>query len=409
MKRSTLMLTAVFAAALAIRWLVLAALLPAMKPDVDLDSYRSLARNLAAGKGFVAHAGSGPDLPNVARTPVYPLFLAGVIRLGGDRLGLFLAAQCLLGAATCGLTVLLAARWLPSRLAAIAGLLVAIDPNSVVRCADLRTETLFTLLLVAGACVVTWRSDKPWAWLCGGLLWSLATLTRPIAAWLWIIALVVVVTTTLTWRARAVCLAAFLAGYLPLEGIWMARNAALTGRWFVSTIATHNLLMYRAAGVEAEKSSTSLEVMQCRFAAECGDVQFVRDRASFARSLECYRQKAMSVLSTARRNAIEQTVVGWGRVLFGPGARSIDAMLREPRAATRWWPPLYGVGLALVSGLSILGAVRLRSGGVLLTALVFYFVILAGGPESNSRFRVPITPMLAVLAVAGLPSLRKTE
>jgi hypothetical protein len=30
-----------------------------------------------------------------------------------------------------------------------------------------------------------------------------------------------------------------------------------------------------------------------------------------------------------------------------------------------------------------------------------YFVALAGGPVSYSRYRVPITPLLAVLAVAG--------
>ena len=402
-------LAAVFVVALMIRLITLAVLLPQLKPDVDLDSYRSLARNLAARKGFVAISEAGQELPNVARTPVYPLFLAGMIRLGGDRLGLFLAAQCLLGAATCGLTVLLAARWLPPRLAAMAGLLVAIDPNSVMRCSDLRTETLFTFLLAAGTCLLAWRVEKAWAWLVCGLLWSVAALCRPIAVYLPVVVLGVLAVSRLAWRTRFVYLAVFLAGFLPLLGLWAARNAVLTDQWFVSTIATHNLLMYRAAGVEAEKSSTNLEEMQRRFAAECGDVQFVSDRASFARSLECYRQTAMSVLRTARRRMIEQTTIGWGRVLFGPGTRSIDAMLREPRAAIYWWPPLHVVGLALVSGLSFLGAMKLRSGGILLTVLVFYFVILTGGPESNSRFRVPITPMLAVLAMAGLPSLRKTE
>ena len=58
-----------------------------LRSDVDPDSYRSLARNFAEGKGFVAVAPDGHELPNVARTPAYPLFLAGLIGVGGDRSG----------------------------------------------------------------------------------------------------------------------------------------------------------------------------------------------------------------------------------------------------------------------------------------------------------------------------------
>jgi len=37
--------------------------------------------------------------------------------------------------------------------------------------------------------------------------------------------------------------------------------------------------------------------------------------------------------------------------------------------------------------------------------LILYFVGLAGGSNGNSRFRVPVVPMLAVLAAAGAPHL----
>ena len=122
---------AVFLIALAIRLIALAHVLPTLRPDVDLDSYHSLARSLAGGKGFVAVATSGHELPNVARTPVYPLFLAGLICVGGDRLGLFLVVQCALGALTCVLTFLIATRWLRPWLSTLAGFLVAVDPNSI--------------------------------------------------------------------------------------------------------------------------------------------------------------------------------------------------------------------------------------------------------------------------------------
>lgn len=159
MNRNAKWLVVVFVVALAARLLALAVWLPHMKPGVDLDSYRSLAQHLAAGKGFVAVSDAGRELPNVSRTPLYPLFLAGLIRIGGDRLGWFLAVQCVLGALTCLLAVVLGSRWLSRAGAVVSGLLVAIDPNSVMRCVDLRTETLFTLLLVAGLCLLV-RPDR---------------------------------------------------------------------------------------------------------------------------------------------------------------------------------------------------------------------------------------------------------
>jgi len=134
--RNTKLSIALFGLALVLRLITLMFVLPKLRPDLDLDSYHSLANSLAAGKGFVAVAPNGHELPNVARTPVYPLFLAGLVRVGGDRVGVFLAMQCVLGALTCALTVLLAARWLRPQVSILAGLLVAIDPNSILRCAQ---------------------------------------------------------------------------------------------------------------------------------------------------------------------------------------------------------------------------------------------------------------------------------
>src|SRR5208282_336193 len=183
-----------------------------LNPDVDMDSYRSLARNVIAGKDFVAAGPDGREMPDVGRTPLYPLFLAGLIKLGGDRLGVFLTVQCVLWGIISWLTILLAARWLPWNSAMAAGLLVAVDPNAVMRGLDLRTETLFTLVLLGGTCVLAWRGERPWGWFWTGLLWSLASLCRPIAMWLWGIALIL----TILWDRRAACFAAFLIGFLPL-------------------------------------------------------------------------------------------------------------------------------------------------------------------------------------------------
>ncbi len=156
MNHKTKLLMLIFFVAVTVRLATLAVFLPKLKPDVDMDSLRSLARNVAAGRGFLAISPDGRELPNVGRTPLYPLFLAALMKLGGDRLGVFLAVQCVLWGIICALTVILAARWLSWNAAAWAGLIVALDPNCVTRAIDLRTETLFTLLLLAGVCLIIW-------------------------------------------------------------------------------------------------------------------------------------------------------------------------------------------------------------------------------------------------------------
>ena len=62
--------------------------------------------------------------------------------------------------------------------------------------------------------------------------------------------------------------------------------------------------------------------------------------------------------------------------------------------------------LILVSA-AVCGAVRRGREVALLTILVLYFVALSAGPFGNSRFRYPIIPLLAVLAVAACTHTKK--
>jgi hypothetical protein len=391
------MCLAVFGVAVVARLICLAYWMPKLNPDVDMDSYRSLARNVVAGKGFVSSGPEGREMPDVGRTPLYPLFLASLIKLGGDRLGVFLTVQCVLWGMISWLTILLAARWLTWNRATVAGLLVALDPNAVMRGLDLRTETLFTLLLLGGVCLLAWRSERRWDWFGTGLLWSLASLCRPIGIWLWAIALIL----SVVWHRRAACVAMFLIGFLPLIGIWVARNAAVTGRWFFSTNATDNLLESWAAGVDADQRGVDIVTAQSELRNGVGIVEFFDDRESFARRLENSRRTSRQILLSAPLTTLKEAVLGCGKLLLGPGQRTLEPSLLKPEPPSRWWPPLYSVALLVVVGLSVVGIWRLGRPALLPGMLLLYFVALAGGPVSYSRYRVPITPVLAVLAVAG--------
>jgi hypothetical protein len=396
---------AVFGVAVVVRLVCLAYWMPKLNPGVDMDSYRSLARNVVAGKGFVAPAPDGREMPNVGRPPLYPLFLAGLITLSGDRLAVFLTVQCVLWGVVSALTTVLAARWLPWNRSTVAGLLVALDPNAVMRGLDLRTETLFSLLLLGGVCLLAWRSERPLAWFWTGLLWSLTSLCRPIGLWLWIIALVL----TIVWHRRAACFAMFLVGFLPLVGLWVARNAMMTGKCFFSSNSTDYLLLSWAAGVDADQRGIDIVTAQNELRHRVGTVEFFDDRESFAHRLENSFRTSRQILSSAPLIALKEAMLGCGKLLLGPGQKTLDPSLLKPEPPSRWWPPLYSLALLVVVVLSIVGVCRLGWTALLPGILVLYFVVVAASPVTYSRYRVPVIPLLAVLAVAGVwGSERKT-
>jgi hypothetical protein len=184
----------------------------------------------------------------------------------------------------------------------------------------------------------------------------------------------------------------------------------LTGHWFFSTAATYNLYVVRASGVEAEKEGTSHNAMQDRFGQRYRDVQFFANRPAFEQALHDCRAAAREVLMGSPVIAVRQYAQGWFQLLLGPGAHSLDNSLRQtPPASSRWRARLYGAVLLAIAIAGIVGAVRFGGKAVLPAALVVYFLALSGGGGANSRFRTPVTPMLAILAVAGVTTSRRTE
>jgi 4-amino-4-deoxy-L-arabinose transferase-like glycosyltransferase len=264
-------------------------------------------------------------------------------------------------------------------------------------------EMLFTLLVLAGVCVLAWRREKTWAWWLAGVCWALAALTRTIAIVLPVVALAGLV----LWRQRWQSGAVFLAGFLPLIGLWVARNALLTGHAFYSTAGGNVLVTGWAALSEAEHSGESTSTMHQKLLARAGATEFYDGAAAFAR-----RQSEQGHLlrELAQVNPVQlagDLARGAGQNLLGPGARTLEPYLQRPRPARPWWPPVYTTALAVVLGLAVWGAVRRWRDLTLLTVLVVCFVVPSAQPTPNSRYRYPILPLLAILAVAGVSAPRR--
>lgn len=146
----------------------------------DTAQYEALAASLAHGSF------SGPDgLPEVHRTPGYPLFIAAC---GGSR-WVVGAVQALLAVATVGLVWWLGKRLAGARAGLMAAAMLALEPLTFYYAHVVLSETLFVFLLVAAVCAALMAiREEDWRWcVATGILLALACYVRPVALYLWLL------------------------------------------------------------------------------------------------------------------------------------------------------------------------------------------------------------------------------
>jgi hypothetical protein len=223
------------------------------------------------------------------------------------------------------------------------------------------------------------------------------------------------------------CAVLILVPYLLLVGGWHMRNYLLTGDSAFSQVFANNMLFYRAAGVIALRDGISLEEAQARLrptvAIRDGKVD---SNAMMAQGLAIIREHPLLALRTQISGALT-LLLGPGdgvftRMLYTiPDGRSpsldfFQLPLRQHLERWLWSKPLpflafllsaaqlvvlYG-GIGLWWGGTLWAKQRVASIHLLLWGIIVYFVVVTAGPEANSRFRVPLMPVLVMYAAAGL-------
>lgn len=404
--------------------------------EPDTAGYLRAAEQLANTGRFAT-----ADGPEIVRTPGYPLLLAfGVLaeRVDAVTIGLQIVLSCIsvwlvyrLGLLLDGRRAGLAAAWL-----------LACEPLSVLYASKLLSETLFTTLLTLSLFFAArYHRELRWFDLLGAAVAiAAAAYVRPIAYYLppWLAAVWLV---SLYRRAEsrwrlAKQLGVFLLVSMGLMGLWQWRNLRLAGYPGFSAIADVNLYYYQAVPVLAELEGVPTEQF-FDYQRELG----FHDRAAWlrrhpeardwseARRYALLRAEARRVLRAhpliAMRlhlSGVVHTLCDSGRNAWVhffrllPDEEPADAGgLRSPSerlmAALRNKPFVLAIHaalaltLAIYLGLALAGLARgvrqCNPWTLLLVAELAYFLILSGGPAGYHRFRLPIEPILCLLAGSG--------
>ena len=201
----------------------------------DEVEYLSLARNLAAGRGydFDEHVKQGPVTP-FGRAPGYPVFLA----LTGGGTNSFDAlpatvkvAQAFVGAAGIWLIGVAAFRLGGRKPAMAAAAIAAVHPPLTWIAGYAYSEALFWPIGLALALGTSRMLERPrsavWTFAMGvGALAGVAILVRAAT-----LLFVPIALAWMLWKKESRLAAAFLAGLVMVLGPWTARNVAVHGRF----------------------------------------------------------------------------------------------------------------------------------------------------------------------------------
>jgi 4-amino-4-deoxy-L-arabinose transferase-like glycosyltransferase len=191
----------------------------------DAGQYAMYGYNLARHGVFSGQYPAEHPQPDGYRSPGYPVLVAAALKLVGTNgyYALLLAINALLGALTCGLVVLLGARFLPLWGAALAGLLLAFSPHHISLGNYVLSETLFGFALTGCLYLLARGLDSRRAatLLGAGVVSAVAWATNPVFALFPPLAAGMMI-----WREPGLARSAlmFLLPLVLATGAWQIRN-----------------------------------------------------------------------------------------------------------------------------------------------------------------------------------------
>ncbi len=426
--------------------------------NLSRDGNLLFSRRLARFPRFIDSTIILPSHPyELFRTPGYPAFLRaiGVAPTGPEAPPLSwdeitnnrwavnqpipfpayrpgrLIVQVLLDVVLVYLVFLLGRALCSERVGLVAAAIQAITPVSVVASVRVLSGSLFALLLIGSILLLVWylKKDRKLLVFPAGILLGLACLVRPIGGPFAVIVFVVILAAR--WR-RPQWVALFLVGVALCVGPWIGRNYACARYPGLSTVGAYNLFFFNAmALVDADPEVTLTPAQQalCQAGPEspAGRGVYVElNSPELARQWQkeglaiigkhpfryawLHLRTTMNTFMPAANDMLEISGVTKG------GVGTLAVIRNEGIVAGvrhyfngRTWPMLLAAPLVLITLVKyvgvILGAVkclRWKMGAAnWLVLITIAWFALVPGPVAQSRFRVPIAPLLSIVAAAG--------
>lgn len=399
-------------------------------PGGDANHYRVLAEALVEKQAFVIPSG----IPESDRTPGYPMFLAVFYAITRNWVSVALL-QSLLLAFVPILTYFLANRFFGRTVGLIAGFLTAIDPNRLFNSSILLSDGLFTLLFLASLLLFFKSIDTPtkfsWSILGVGLILGYATLVRQVGLLLPLIFLSYLFFSKKVKFPNLKLAALLMSGFLLVVIPWSVRNKIVFDSWQLSPeglriAAYHNVTAFLEfkSGKPSQESKKELDqklaeagIWEESFGGEKIYLEYIKENVRF-RDIPKYAffytvKTSPFFLNDGLRDLAR--FLGFSSstsfpnitamALKGNFAELVKVLLRDWKNTG-----LLVLGASFMSFCLLLAAYNVfiffrkkdinKLVALFLAILIFYFAF-ASGPVSNFRLRLPVMPLILILAANG--------
>ncbi|MEO0093879.1 MAG: glycosyltransferase family 39 protein [candidate division WOR-3 bacterium] len=421
----------------------------ALLPFSDAIRYNRLARNLIENHTY-SRDSIPPYHPEIFVPPGYPAFIAFFYTILGKNPILIIIIQIILSCLTGFLTFLFAKKFIDNqKIALFAGILFGLSPNIAFHSTKLISESLFTLLLILALylLLVSVRKQKESYLLIAGFIMGLATYVRTIAIYFPILIFVIL----LIWYKKAKVHLAGILGFIIIYLVtltpWIIRNSIVFKKPIFATTGEVNIFLYNAPTVLASEKGISLteardtiwnevqmiltnnpeldstnEVIRAQIGSRVGLKYIFRYPLTYTKIhaisfiLNFIVPIGVSPLiqyltgEPLTELKIRPRVMQDALALFirGKIKQAFDLVLKERfynlspiGFLILIWAGLFQ--LFIMVGV-IIGLVRFFKNTFYLLIPIIYFT-LATGPVCDARLRVPIEPLLIILAGIGYFSL----
>jgi 4-amino-4-deoxy-L-arabinose transferase-like glycosyltransferase len=409
----------------------------------DSRSYLVPAASLARGLRF-----RSLGLPELFRTPGYPVFLVLCWTTGPFSFGLAQIVQVLLGVATVYLTYKLTEHVVGPAAGLWAAGLQALSVVSIAASVYILTDCLYSLMSTAVIYLLVKHvreEHTPRYVVSAALLAAAGTYVRPVG-----LILVPIVIMILLFRPRRLLNVGVFALVFALSvAPWYVRNYLETGYRGFSTVSDFNWLFYEASGVWAKTQGISIVEAQNEL-----NVRYRREIAArnLTSSLETTARGPFAVAGERNPQAIAleremangiirahlptfvrvHVITSLGSLL--PSSNALLELLGVTSGSTgtlsilqsqgpvaawnRYFGANRGAMLLVIpeiiliaiqyTGLLVfavfgLGAQTKRwSAGIVLIALTVIAFVFVAGPAATARMRLPVEPLMNLLAGGGM-------
>lgn len=402
----------------------------------DSTEYYVLAKNLL-NFGQFSLSGEAPFSPDSFRTPVYPAFLAAVIYVFKSVLSVSIV-QGILGALSAVLFYKTAKKFFSTRISAISALIFAFEPNVLYFTNTIASEPLFLFLFMLALYLFLDKGGggrRP-VFLAAGFILGLAILTRPLIQFLPLLFMAMILYWGKSWGWKKTIMAAafFLLGIAITVFPWSLRNKIFFDSWQISSVGPLNFYNYYLPMFVAQKSGLSLDSVMADYksrALASGQVnpadyfgivnapyfigavkqEVIKEPLAFSRFYllksvpffvsDGFRDMArfLEYIGPPTTNLTDSLLKG----NFSEISKSIFSGNLEFN--------LFLFGFTFWSAITFFmlfgawhWAISAKPDKVycLFIFLLIIYFFMASGPIANGRFRLPVVPWMAALALYGL-------